>query len=39
MGLVREYVVEMPFRDARTLLGAHGTNDILALAGSRQLVQ
>ena len=39
MGLARESVVEMLFRDARTSLIAHGTSDVLALAGFRHLVQ
>jgi alkylation response protein AidB-like acyl-CoA dehydrogenase len=33
MGLAKESVVEMLFRDARTGLIAHGTSDVLALAG------
>jgi alkylation response protein AidB-like acyl-CoA dehydrogenase len=37
MGLAKESVVEMLFRDARTSLIAHGTVDVLALAGFRQL--
>jgi alkylation response protein AidB-like acyl-CoA dehydrogenase len=39
MGLAKESVVEMLFRDARTGLIAHGTRDVLALAGFRHLVQ
>jgi len=38
MGLTKECLVEKLFRDARAALIEDGSNDVLALAGARQLV-
>jgi len=37
-GLSKEFLIEKLFRDARASLIEDGANDILALAGSRQLI-
>lgn len=38
-GLIKEYLIEKLFRDARAALIEDGANDVLALSGARKLLQ
>jgi len=37
-GLAKEFIVEKLFRDARAALIEDGSNDVLALAAARQII-